>query len=335
MDFAQVNTLISVEERSFLTRQDLLDLLDAPDTESMFHILQDTKYHMSREDLEDPVRTEERLMHHLVSGYQMAFKNSPDPRVPEIFAVHYMYHNFKVLMKEQALRLDLDHLLIPIGRYPVQELRHAVQTYESSVLPVYFLGKIEETFISYEEYQTVEAIDVGIDMLQFDHLRWNEGGLQNPDVTVVVDCLIDFYNFITVMRAVRQEKPNSFIIEMASDKGTLPIRRVIELVRQNRLEDWFQDFNQLPYDVSLRPYLSKMQDGSLTVRDLEQLQELYLHLLLEEMRFSHHGAGPLLRFLNGVESEIKNLRLIIVGRANQLSRDQILERMKPIYGEKL
>ena len=78
-----------------------------------------------------------------------------------------------------------------------------------------------------------------------------------------------------------------------------------------------------------------MQDGSLTVRDLEQLQELYLHLLLEEMRFSHHGAGPLLRFLNGVESEIKNLRLIIVGRANQLSRDQILERMKPIYGEKL
>ena len=76
-----------------------------------------------------------------------------------------------------------------------------------------------------------------------------------------------------------------------------------------------------------------MLDGSIQSYELEKLQSIYTHSFLHEKRREILGPMPVLRYLYGKQMEIKNLRLILTGRINQLSNEQITERMRPIYGE--
>ncbi|MDZ7835307.1 MAG: V-type ATPase subunit [Alkalibacterium sp.] len=96
----------------------------------------------------------------------------PNKELIELVGFRYAYHNLKVLFKEEITDQDLDHLFIPIGRYPIAELRQAVRTGESEVLPKAYMDSIDEVKTDYDEYQNVQAVDIILDRRYFTHLRF-------------------------------------------------------------------------------------------------------------------------------------------------------------------
>lgn len=334
-DYASTQTFISVREQNFLGHEDYEALMQAESSAQIVRMLEESDYHLEEADLNDPDAIEAELMRELAKEYRLIYANSPNQYAADVTASKYMFHNLKVQMKIVATDLDLDHLIIPIGPYSTQELFHLAQTMESSIIDASIVQNVQSTWEEYQSYEDTEVIDVGMDMAYFDYLHHLKGYFNDPKVKHVIDMEIDFYNAITGMRALKQGKPNSFMYEMMSNQGATDIRTMIDIVRQGRLAQWFDRVNQLKFDLTIRNYLESMTAKNFTARQLENIAEMYLHQYMADARLS--GAGPIhiIRYLYGREMEVKNLRLILTGRANDLSMEGVRERMRPIYGERI
>ncbi|MGX7092677.1 V-type ATPase subunit [Hutsoniella sourekii] len=332
-DFSQINTTISIHETSFLTIDDFKDLLDSPSEQQSLRILEDTNYFFRPEDLRTPQAIEGRLMNQLADEYKWIYEETPCQEVVDIFGSSYLFHNLKLFSKMLVTDKDLDELLIPIGPYPLNELHHLAQTQESDIVDKTITDNIREIWREFQGYQDTEVFDVGLDMAYFDYLRVIAERLDLAIISQLVEAIIGFYNITTGLRAVQQDKPNSFMYEMMSDKADLSIEEFIDLVRENQVLSWFKGANQLPFNHGLQTFEQRLSQGKIDLSEIENGQDFYIHQLLTENRFQTDGPIPILRYLFGKEMEVKNLRLILVGRLNDLKEEQIIERMRPVYGQ--
>lgn len=333
-EFSQINTSISIKERTFLTGEQLNQLLHAKDDDQVYLLLQQMNYPLTVDMLQDTELIEEALMKTLAEEYAFAYEESPSADVVDIFAIKYMYHNLKVLLKSRATQLEFEQLLTPIGRYSLKALQHVVATFEADSTSPLIAEEVKQTWQEYVVYQDPEAITIGMDSAYFRHLREISDFANEEHVTRLINAIIDFFNVIVVKRALEQNKPNSFMYELLSRKGSYTAKEFIDLVRNGELATWFERLNPFIYERDFDAYITKMKNGTITALELETLADTFIHRLLEEGRMETSGVLPLLRYLNGKELEIKNLRLILTGRANRLDTEQITERMRPVYGER-
>ena len=331
--FAQVNTEISIHESSFLSPAQYEQLLRASTSESRSAALEGTAYNPNHEQLTDLNTIERFLMKHLFAEYTWAFEVSPTSALVEFFTLKYTYHNLKVLLKHKATGLNLKHLLIPVGSYSLDMLEQLITTFSAEYCPKLMVDEIEATWAEYQDYQDVRVLEIGMDLAYFAHLKRLESEFEDERLKQLVRLTIDFYNATTVQRAIRHQKPHSFMTQLLSDEGSLTSAEWIELAEKGDLAGWFSKVNPLEFDAELRTYEEKMRSGKLTNLELEYLADLVQFKLLEQGRFETSGPLPLARYLLGKELEVKNLRLILTGLTNQLPVEIIKERMRPIYGQ--
>lgn len=331
--FAQVNTEISIHESSFLSPAQYEQLLRASTSESRSAALEGTAYNPNHEQLIDLNTIERFLMKHLFAEYTWAFEVSPTSALVEFFTLKYTYHNLKVLLKHKATGLNLKHLLIPVGSYSLDMLEQLITTFSAEYCPKLMVDEIAATWAEYQDYQDVRVLEIGMDLAYFAHLKRLESEFEDERLKQLVRLTIDFYNATTVQRAIRHQKPHSFMTQLLSDEGSLTSAEWIELAEKGDLASWFSKVNPLEFDAELRTYEEKMRSGKLTNLELEYLADLVQFKLLEQGRFETSGSLPLARYLLGKELEVKNLRLILTGLTNQLPVEIIKERMRPIYGQ--
>lgn len=331
--FAQVNTTISVRETHMLTEEQLSQMLYAKDDEAVALLLQATNYSLDKEELRDPNLIEKVLVKHLAREYTFAFQNSPLTEVVQIFSLKYTYHNLKVLLKERASQGDLSHLLLPIGRYPLDILKHLVTTLSAEYCPDFMQEEVASTWAEYMDYQDVRVLDTGMDLAYFKHLKHLSEEINDTTLNAFIDLSIDFYNVITVKRALTQGKPRSFMRQLLSENARMESREYLKLFENQELLAWFNQIYPNSFDLSTKPYEEALNDVSISALSLEYLADLLKYQLLEKGRFEIEGPLPLARYLWGKEMEVKNLRLILTGRSNDLNPDLLKERMRPVYGQ--
>lgn len=330
--FTQINTSISVRESSFIRQEQYQQILQAKDNEALALIIMGTPYHLDELALEDLNAIERALMKHLCQEYAWAFENSPRSQIVEAYSLKYTYHNLKVLLKGEASQKNLENLLIPIGGHSYSQLEHLVATMTAEHCSDFMQGEVLETWQEYLDYQDLRVLEIGMDMAYFRHLYLLANEVAEPVLQQLVGLFIDFYNLITVERAYKQGKPRSFMHQLLSDQGSLEATELIDLVKTGQVADWFATINPCPYDLDLRSYEEKMRQGLLTVSELEYLADLLQWKVLEQAKYQVDGALPLIRYLQGKEFEVKNLRLLLTAHANHLPTELVKERMRPIYG---
>lgn len=330
-NFSQVNTALSVRETRFLTEAQFDLLLKSQELASRSQILQGAGYELKEEDLTNPAKIETTLMKELLAAYDWAFEVSPSQDLLSLFTLKYTYHNLKVYLKHKATERKLAHLLIPVGPYSLEVLEHLVATFSAEHCPAFMADEMAATWQEYQDYQDLRVLEIGMDLAYFKHLKQLQ--LDQPVLQDLVTLTIDFYNVITVKRALDQQKPYSFMHQLLSDEGSLSAYQVIELVEQGDMISWFNQVNPLHFDLDLQVYEDKMRSNTISTVELEYLENLLKWKILDQGRYETDGGLPLARYLYGRELEVKNLRLVLTGLDNQVPVPQIKERMRPIYGQ--
>ncbi|MGT2785226.1 V-type ATPase subunit [Streptococcus merionis] len=331
--FSQINTAISVREARMVTKEQFDQLLSVEDRERMALTLQETNYKLDKESLADPNVIEQVLIKNLADDYRFAFEETPVEEVTQLFALRYTYHNLKVLLKARATQTDLSELILPIGRYSKEILEHLVTTLTSEVCPSVMVEEVSATWLEFLDYQDMRVLDIGMDMAYFKHLKQLAEELDTPELTDFVNLTIDFYNVITVKRGLNQDKPNSFMRQLLSDDALMKARDYLKLYEDQSLLTWFNQVYPNSFDLSTKSFESGLAQADISAVELEYLMDLLRFQVLEQGRFETQGPLPLARYLWGKELEVKNLRLILTGRSNDLSSEVLKERMRPVYGQ--
>lgn len=328
--FSELNTTISVKEKELVTKEQFEKLLQVSDMEALAHLLQSSVYHLKAADLANLDRVEAVLMAELIKTYRWAFAASPQPEIVQLFTLRYTYHNVKVLLKAKASHTDLSHLLIPIGVKPLAALEHLVTTMTSDEFPERMVSEIHSIWSEYEDYRDVRVLEIGADLAYFKALKWLAADLGDPLFQKAVLVIIDLYNLITVRRAKQQRKPVSFMKQLLSDDGSMPSKDFITLEEDKSVMTWFQTLSPDLYATDLNPYEDKLRQGKIETTDLEYLVDDFLYHLFEQAKYQVDGPYVLARFLLAKSFEVKNLRLLIAALANDLPKERVIERMRPI-----
>ena len=319
--FSKINTTISVKENDFITEEKFQKIIQSKDTETLAFILEATPYHLSIDVLENPSQTETSLMTKLVNDYRWAYAESPNDKIVTLFALRYVYHNIKVLLKSKAaIKKDFSKLLIPIGIFDIESLKHLVSSLHSDTLPDFMVHEVESIWNEYETFNNIRVLDVGADLAYFKHLKLLSNELDEVLSQVIV-AMIDFYNIITVKRGLSQNKSH----------GDISAKEFIYIVENQEIFVWFNKINP-SLDSIFSTYELKMQDATISSSELEFLCDLLLYKTLDQGRYNVDGPLVLARYLLGCEFEVKNLRMIISALQNTIPYESIKERIRPHYG---
>lgn len=327
--YGPLNTTIRSKENNLLSKNHLERMIGADSYTDAMSVLRETTYRNDVDEIQASKNYDEMFMKELEEAFKTAFEAAPDADVIEVMALRYAYHNLKVLFKEDYLDDDLSHLYIPIGRYDISELRKAVKTGKSTVLPQMYLDSIVEMRRELDEYDNPQSIDILLDRCYFNHLKQLAKQTGEQDIVELVTKKIDFYNISTLIRGKRQNRGRNFLSTILSDAGSFNKE---DLIRQADSDiDGLIDFIKRSRYKAIVEALD-LEDEHISVVLDRAFDNAYM-TEMKKARLMAFGPLPVLAFLYAKETEVMNLRLILSGKENNIDTELIRERMRLSYGQ--
>ncbi|WP_067836237.1 V-type ATPase subunit [Amphibacillus sediminis] len=330
-DYLGVNTLLRVYETKLLTREDYEKMLRAQDLEEALDVLKSTEYHFDAQAVLENKHFDSFLMNRLRDIYQELFTVTPNSEVIQIFTLRYDYHNAKVLLKQRFTDQDLEHLLVPIGKYTLASLKNLIKTEQSQEVNQIMVEGVQAAIEDFNTYGRLEAADVYMDTYYYKHMRAITDRLNNPTITRMADALIDLDNLSNVVRSLNQGKSRSFLHTVLSSSGSISKQAIIDASEQGAVNVLNQLYLNQPYAEKLTDILVNSKN-EINPMVLDKVIDEIVYDLMEEGTYQAFGPMPLMAFIFALEKEVTNIRLILVGKDNQIAEEAIRERMRPIYG---
>ncbi|WP_303754035.1 V-type ATPase subunit [Enterococcus sp. S86.2] len=267
------------------------------------------------------------LNQELLASYRELVERAPVPEVIFIFTMRFTLHNLKVLTKAHYIGENYDYLYLPDGFYALDELKHAIETGKSAVLPPSILKSINEVREYLAESAILQGIDVIYDRRFLKEQRRLGEELGYPELLKEIITFIDLTNIITALRCLLQKRSQAFLTAVLSSSGSIS-------------KETYLDFAKL--DISaLKEYLLASEYGDLLApaisgekidfAKLDTIKDNRLTEMFASAQTEAFGPLPLLAYLNAKEIETKNLRLIITGKKSGFTNEQIKERMRITY----
>lgn len=319
VSFASVNTLIRLKEQELLTKEQLDGLLRSQHFEQALSLLKPTVYTNISHSYES------ELMTSLSQTYALLYEEMPECGVLDLFSLIYTYHNIKVLLKTELSESDFSRLLMPIGRYTIPELTHAIKSGELNVLPDILSTAIQQVKEYVAEYGTIDAVDILLDRAYFEHLNIIAANSQDSDLIDMVKAWTDLYNASCVIRVSRQNVGRSFLQSVLSTQGFISVDEWVQLSTGQQLDAIYNRLQEEAYAPALKLAVDSDIIGYETAKDF--VAAYYL----EQASLQPFGYLPALAYIYHKEMEVKNLRLILTGKDNGIDEAILRERMRPIY----
>ncbi|SFH61182.1 V-type ATP synthase subunit C [Pisciglobus halotolerans] len=328
--FVGANARVRVYESRLLQNDQYERMLQAPTFREAVAVLNDTPY---RDDVDQLLQTgdyDELLTHELQRVYEEMFEISPEPALVGLFSLRYAYHNLKVMLKEKFTGEDFSSLIIPIGRFSLSTYRDAVWTGRSEELDPEFLASIAEVERDYAEYQNIQAVDIILDRRYFTHLRHLAEKIGDQKIIDFIKHYIDLNNLSTLSRAISQKRTRNFLITILSSSGSIPKEELVRLGNEDLATAGKVLLEGKYGHIVEEAILPETQELSPVRIDLATDNAIMNRL--KDAKLETFGPLPILAYLYAKETEVKNIRMILAGKENQLGTDRIRERMRENYG---
>ncbi|WP_424684655.1 V-type ATPase subunit [Enterococcus sp.] len=325
--YHQLNPLIRLKETELLTTEVFQQLIDATDFKKIVAILTPTVYgqYLTADFQQD---FEKSLNQELLTTFEELEKAAPDANLVWVYTMRYTFHNLKVLTKAYYVGEDYDYLYLPDGLYGMDELKHAVETGKSATLPEGVLKSIQEVKEGMEESRILQGIDVIYDRSFLTEQRRLGEALGYPELLEEIIAFIDLTNLITSLRCLQQHRSQAFMSTVLSSSGSIE-KEVLMRFAESDPQHLVAFIRNSSYGDLLAP---AFESEEIDYGKLDLIKDNYLTQMFASAQTTAFGPLPLLAFLNAKDIEIKNLRLILVGKRAGFSKSQLQERMRMTYG---
>ncbi|MDQ0148502.1 V-type ATP synthase subunit C [Eubacterium multiforme] len=329
MEFTQVIPRLRVLETRLLDKAKIDRMIDGDSSNEAIKVLQESEYANVMTGVKRPEDYEMVLARELKRIYELMYDASPSKTLIDIMSIKYDYHNVKVILKGMFLKKDFSDMLIPVGKEDTALLKHSIENNNLGDLPKIMRSGIEEAKEDFEATKDPQKIDIILDNAMFKEMKEIAKKLDDRFVDKYVRVLIDSTNIKTLLRVKKQNKDRDFLGEVLIKGGAIDEDTLISLLNDapenisNKLA--FTDYGEM-IKVGIESY-TKTGSASL----LEKLIDNYLMDMMKEAKFIPFGVEPVLAYIYAKETEIKVIRIIMVGKLNNISGEVIRERLRDIY----
>ncbi|MCY3081139.1 V-type ATPase subunit [Aerococcus mictus] len=335
--YASLNVTVRIHEEEFLDKSDYQALLSAKNLEDAIAQLQHSAYRIP-DDILSSRDFDGFLIDRLMQAMQEVYQNIPDQKVVDLLGLRYSYHNAKIIFKELFSDQDFHHMYLPAGPYQIDSLRQAIKTGKSSVIDQRMLEAINTVRTYVEDTKQINDISVMLDDAYLSHIHYLALAIDDDQVTEWVALRIDLENLSLLLRAMQQKRSSSFIRSLLNEHGSIPLSSLLEWAENKDYSSIFKAYEVKDYGEHFSQVLSETESelsnqDRISLDGLDAAIEGVISDHLRDARLQAFGPLPVLAYLYFLNNEVTNLRLILVGKSNQIDENKLKERMRPIYDE--
>lgn len=329
MKFTQAVSRIWVLETRLLDKAKIDRMIEAPSATEVLRILNETEYANVSTNVKRPEDYEEILTAELSRVYKLVYEISPVKEVVKVMSLKYDYHNIKVILKEKVLGKDFSHMLIRLGSLDIQDTRNKVNTDNYKSLNGNLGKAVAEALKTFEETKDPQKIDIIIDKYMFIELIEIKDSLDYKFIDNLVKAMIDSTNIRTLLRIKKQNKGKEFAEEVIVNGGAIDKSKLVNLLHESP-ENIMNKLQSTIYsDLVKEGIEGYIQTNSANL--LEKLSDNYIMTLMKGAKLVTFGPERILSYIYAKETEIKVIRIIMVGKLNNIAEEVIIERLRDIY----
>lgn len=326
--FIHQSAQIRVFEKGLLSKMSFDRLINSDNLSETLRLLSDTVYQSYIQKLDRDEDYELVLSRYTKDLYNQVYKLSDEDKVVDLLALKYLYHNLKVIVKEEILKEDLSDLYIDIGDFDSKDIKDSIDGNVSAKNKKY-VDVINSALKSYEENKDPQLIDILIDKKYFEDLINTSKELEIELFIKYVKDMVDFFNIKTLLRCKLQDRDLEFTKKVLVDGGNIEVSKFSDYFHQE-IQENSPLFKNTRIVKAVNKGIKGLQEkGSLYVYEKEE--ENYYIELLKEAKSVTYGPEVVFSYLFAREIEIKNLRIILTSKLNSLPVEFISERLRDSY----
>lgn len=320
---------IRVLETRLLDMAKLNRMVEAQSADEAFRILGETEYADLVSRAAGPHDYAQVTSAEIARVYSLMKKLLPDGGLVDLFLVKYDIHNMKVVQKARFQGQNFDHLLIDAGLVPASLMTYVCQQEKLQGVPPEYYTFASAAAEAYEQSQDPRVIDLVLDRLQFSYTIAAAHKSGYSFLARLLASQVDLSNIRSLVRTKRLGRGRDFLAENLLAGGTLPQSLFLETLT----EDWTNIVARLgatPYRTMVEQGINALLEGrGLTV--LEKLSDGFQAELLRSARLEAFGPEPIINYILAKENEVRNVRIIMIGKLNGVPNEEIRERLREGY----
>ncbi len=311
-----------VYEKSFFRRSDMDKLLAAPSYEAVVAMLQERGWTMP-----DDTRDSGKILDLEISrAWNWVTASAPDPDLFRSLVLRNDFHNLKAGIKCLLSDFEVDQEFTKPSVIDRSLMKEAIETHSFDKLPEPFSSLGAEVYDLLVRTGDGQMADILIDRKCLDEITKaaNASGvdlLKNEMEIYTATC-----NIKTAFRAIKTGKDRAFLERALSDGNT-----TISRDQLLACADEEKKMESLLSYLSTTSYSSGTKYLSSSPAEYEKWVDDQMLALLLPTRHSPLGPEPVIGFYLGKEAEIKNIRIILAAKQNNLPLDVVSGRLRRLY----
>lgn len=141
--------------------------------------------------------------------------------------------------------------------------------------------------------------------------------------------LIDFTNIATVLRCKRQDRTIDFLKKVLVEGGSIEVGE-LENIFGLEVDENSSIFRRTEFYKYLKKGIEEYKQTG-TMSELERQKDNYFMELVKDVKKVTYGPEVLFAYLYARETEIKNIRIILISKLNLTDANSIHERLRETY----
>ena len=327
-DYSYASGLIRAKEPKLFTSSQYARMLDAATAEEAYKVLTDSGYGLSG-NTPGVFAFEQLLADEMKKCFMLLAEITPEAEVIKVFQRRYDYFNIKVLLKAELSGQQIPPILIGTGTIDSDSLTRMSRERDYSELTDLMAEAVERVYDVFARMQDPQAVDLILDIASYRQFAADIRNIESPFLWDLADYIIDITNIRMFIRARSLDKTWDFIGKMLLDGGMIA-REVYQQNSAKPTDSFVEDIRKSRYGDSVRKGLEMVEMGR-NSSGLEKALDDLLMSYIRSARLVTIGVEPLIAWLFAKETEIRNVRMIMTGKINNLPMDMIRERLRETY----
>ena len=322
-------TRIRALETKLLDKAKIERMIEARNADEIIKILYETEYANSISEMKSVEDYESVLSKELSNTYKLLSEISPVPELTNLFQLRYDIHNLKTLLKSSYLDEENDELLSEIGTIPVQQLKGMVKDKNFVDLDPVLRKCVEEVVGEFTVNPDPQLIDVALDKGLYNLMYKVARDNKSSFLTDYISAQIDLINIKSLVRVKSMGYGREFLKKVILDNGKLDYAF---------FSDIFDESLETLIDrLAFRDYGKVVEEGisnyikTKSLTKFEKLSDDFIFEIAKKGKYVAFGIEPLIGYLMAKENETKMIRMIMVGKINEIPNELIRERLRDVY----
>ncbi len=314
-------------EGSLIGRDRMIEILQVPNETAAYEALEQCGVSLCR-DADGKVQREDTLLSVLKKAYQAVEDAVPDDALLSLWRFPYDCNNVKAAIKAFYRRIDPISMMFDFGTVSVDTVMAMIADGNPRELPPEMKKATAEAMSAYAKTKNPQWIDLLLDRACYaDMLHVAQNG-ENAYILRLLQSKIDLLNLMMTVRVLRMRESNAeaLLTETLLAGGSLPQSFWLKAFENGESYLWSR-WSETAYGSS--PFFGNGTACELSV--IERATDNYWMSMIRETKLIPLGIEVIVSFLLAKEYEVKNLRIVLAGKAAGLSVDTIRERMRDSY----